>query len=137
MLLKRVYDKGKVSHVRVLRAGRVQKFSTKFIEQQLGSGLLSIGQGKVTIRTAPEESDLVYQIVREPGLYCCHCEQKQGDSQEAQKHVAGHKEPSPSPENPAGYRKDNFYLCERVSGGSEQDGTINWLKKWFKGEKNG
>lgn len=27
----------------------------------------------------------------------------------------GHSKESPDPENPAGYRQDNFYLCERVS----------------------
>lgn len=120
MFLKRVHDhssgKPVLTHVKVLTAPTVQKFSSGFVEQQTAAGILSIGDGKITIKTAPELPDVVYAIERAPGIYCCHCSAALGDSKEALTHVAMKHAGTESPDanNPAGYRKDNFYACKKV-----------------------
>lgn len=119
MLLKRQFDHSSgtpvLTHVKVLRAGPVQKITPKFLQQQMAAGILSAGNGKITLKTAEGEDDLVYKIQRGPGLYCCHCEAPLTDSKAAQKHVTEEhdNEDSPDETNPAGYRMDNFYLCEK------------------------
>ena len=118
MLLKRVYDHSGaapvIDHVKVLRSKDRQNFSTRFVEQHLADGLLSIGKGQITLHTVPE---LIYRIVRKPGYYCCHDDIPVADADDAKRHIAKHfkgKE-SPDPSNPAGYRRDNFYACEKVN----------------------
>ena len=118
MLLKRIYDhsgeKPKLHHIKVLRAKDKQHFSTRFVEKSLADGLLSMGDGQLILRTRPK---LTYRIVRAPGYYCCHCHRPADDGSAARLHIeAEHKdEASPDPCNPAGYRRDNFYSCERIS----------------------
>lgn len=115
MLLKRVYEgegkEQKLSHVQVTRKTPVQKFSTKFVEQQAKEGILSLGGGNITLKT--DEGDLVYKIVAAPGYYCCHCNEQVGDGKEGEKHVdEKHKgKESPDPNNPAGYRREHSYTC--------------------------
>lgn len=121
MFLKRIFDhksgKPVLTHVKVITAPEIQKFSTKFVEQQTTAGILSIGDGKITIKTEEKLPDLSYDIIRGPGLYCCHCDAPQGDSTTAAAHVArehaGIK--SPDQNNLAGYRKDNFYLTKKIN----------------------
>jgi hypothetical protein len=117
MLLKRVYDHSgkqpKLDHVKVLRANDKQHFSTRFVEKSTADGLMSLREGKIILHTRPE---LTYRIVRQPGYYCCHCHQAVDDGASARLHLESqHKgKKSPDPGNPAGYRRDNFYACERV-----------------------
>lgn len=117
MLLKRIYDRssGKpvLDHIKVLRAGDKQHFSTRFIATGQTIGYVSVADGMITLTTKPK---LVYNIIRAPGYYCCHCDAPMSDGAEARGHLeVEHKgKKSPDPSNPAGYRKDNFYACERV-----------------------
>lgn len=120
MLLKRKYDKkGNVSHVLGLRlpeVGAPQHLTDNLLQQGLAAGWISMGAGKVVFASEPE--DVVFAIVAQPGVYCCHCgEMLDGGNEIAQAHVAeAHlNASSPDSENPAGYRQDNFYRCERVS----------------------
>ena len=118
MLLKRVYDHSTGSpvldHVKVLRAGSRQNFSTRFIEKGLADGLLTLSGDRLVLNTKPE---LVYQVWRRPGSYCCHCDAPLDDSATAKAHLdKEHKgKTSPDAGNPAGYRRDNFYACERAA----------------------
>lgn len=114
MLLKRLYDEKKnVRGVRVLRAGPKQHFSPKMVERAVSEGWMSLAAGRITVNAEPEA--VVYQIKAAPGYYCCHCNRLLGDGPSGRAHVKeAHKgEQSPDPGNPAGYRKDNFYACEK------------------------
>jgi hypothetical protein len=52
-----------------------------------------------------------------PGLYCCHDDKQLATEQEARAYVGANFNgiPSPDSNNPAGYRRDNFYLCEQIN----------------------
>lgn len=118
MLLKRVYDHSTGSpvldHVKVLRAGALQNFSTRFVEQGLAGGLVSVSGDTLTLHAQPQ---LRYLILRRPGYYCCHCDAAVDDAAGAKVHLdKEHKgKTSPDAGNPAGYRRDNFYACERAA----------------------
>jgi hypothetical protein len=101
----------KPTHVKVLRAGPRQHFSQDFLDRQIAAGLISLGNGKITVKTADGEPDLVYTIETGPGLYCCHCKAPMDDSKSAQAHVAEKHGGASSPDknNPSGYRRDNWY----------------------------
>jgi len=117
MLLKRIYDHSgdtpKLDHVKVLRAKEgAQNFSTRFVQNGQADGLVSVSDGQITLHTQPE---LTFDIVRVPGYYCCYCNQPMSDGAAARAHIAEeHDGESPDSNNPAGYRKDNFYACERA-----------------------
>jgi len=117
MYLKRLFDhssgKPVPAGVKLIRAGSRQNFSQGFIDGGLAEGWLAIGGGKLTFTT--DKGPVVYTIARQPGMYCCTCEQKLDDSRSAQMHVAAHKGASPDPCNPAGYRVDNFYACMKAT----------------------
>ena len=117
MLLKRLYApeslkegaKPKVVGVRVLRAGRKQKFSPELLAQGASQGWLEMANGKITLKGANET--VVYRLVRTPGYYCSHCGEPMPDGKAAAAHVAAAHagKASPDPENPAGYMKTNAY----------------------------
>jgi len=113
MWLKRVMDRSgdepKVKGIKVLHAGDEHHFSPRLIEGGVSEGWLSMSQGKIIIHG--EGGDVAYKIVRAPGYYCCHCNAKLDDGgATARAHLATHKaKKSPDVNNPAGYRKDNFY----------------------------
>lgn len=129
MQLKKVADKSgggdrpwPLDRVIALTAPARQKFSSRFVEGALLEGWLSMtgmnAGDTITLRVQPEE--LTYRIVAVPGRYCSHCDEKLPDDaagEQARVHVALYHPdvPSPDPENPSGYRCDNFYACERVS----------------------
>ena len=112
----------KPTHVRVDRSSKIQKFNQGFIDREIQNGILSIGARKLTFKTVDGQPDLVYKILTIPGIYCCHCNAKQPDSNTAKAHVAAEHAGIPSPDvkpcgagisgNPAGYRQDNFFTCE-------------------------
>jgi hypothetical protein len=115
MYLKRIFDKSaprgtKLDHIKVLRAGPKQRFSTGLVEKAVTEGWMTLGGGKIALDTKPP---LSYKIARAPGLYCCHCGAAQGDSDEARAHIAADHagEPSPDPSNPAGYERSHSYDC--------------------------
>jgi hypothetical protein len=108
-IMERKGDELSVKGIKVLHASDEHHFSPRLIEGGVSEGWLSMGKGKITIHG--EGGDVVYNIARAPGYYCCHCNMKLDDGGVlAQSHVATHKaKKSPDKNNPAGYRKDNFY----------------------------
>lgn len=107
-------------HVKVVRGpeiGEAQNFSTKFVEKQQASGLLTMDKNTIVLNTVPP---MKFRIVRRPGYYCCHDDAPMDDDKSAKAYLEQHFKGKPSPDrnNPAGYRRDNFYSCERVE--SEQ-----------------
>jgi hypothetical protein len=135
MELKRIYnhDSGEpvLSAVKVLKAGAEQKFSQRIIDQLVAEGVMAIDGDLLALSTEPA---LTYRITRRPGTYCCYCNAAVDPGPSALAHVAEHlvekpktlggkmldmvglyKPPkNPDPNNPSGYRRDNFYFCERV-----------------------
>lgn len=127
MLLRRVYDQGQLVGVRVLRSKPRQRFSTGLVQQGIAEGWLALDGGRIIIRAA--NGAYAYRILRGPGYYCCYCGASQPGSLEAQAHVAthveaptspgwlrrivgGNKPPAPpDPQNPSGYRRDDYYEC--------------------------
>jgi len=102
-----------VFRVEVRNLTPVQQFSPRFIARGSSEGWLVMGHGKITIGDGTS-----YKIVREPGLYCCHCQVALDTADAAQRHVARahHGIASPDAQNPSGYRRDNFYTGARVEG---------------------
>lgn len=120
LVLKRLYDaKGAVTGVEVKYAkavGSEQHFSPRLIEGGIAEGWLSTDYTK-KLTIDGENKELVYEILRRPGTYCCHCDKSVDDSPAGAAHVAAaHKgKKSPDPSNPSGFRRDNFYACRRKS----------------------
>ncbi len=139
MLLKRIYKEGEVgrfnaeceaavlpselaavrlpavSHVRVLRAGRKQKFSPDLVATGAAQGWLSMAGGRITLHA--EDGEHVYRVVRVPGTYCCHCGVSVHDAGGARAHIAAEHEgaTSPDPENPSGYMRTHAFKGVRES----------------------
>jgi len=114
MLLKRIYDHSSgepvLDHVVVIRAGDEQHFSTGLVEAAVMEDWMTLGGGRLMLKTKPK---LSYRIKRMPGYYCCHCGESQPGALEAQAHVAADhgKKKSPNPENPSGYERILYYDC--------------------------
>jgi hypothetical protein len=114
MLLKKIYkEDGKtVDYLKVLKITPIQKFSPRFINAGLDGGYLSFTKEKITLTSKP--NDLVYNVKETPGFFCCFDNERMANGTAAQAYILenfpGQK--SPDPQNPSGYRKDNFYLCE-------------------------
>ena len=115
MLLKRIYDrsgdKPKLDHIKVSRISKTQKITQQSINRLMVDNAVTVGDGKIVLHTVPA---LTYDIIRMPGYYCCFDEKPLSDQKTARKYVAENfaDEKSPDKENPAGYRKDDFYFCE-------------------------
>ena len=116
----------KVRGVKIQHAGKRTKLTPRTLEMGLSEGWLSADKGKVIFHG--EDGDVEYKIFRQPGYYCCHCENPLPDAGTMTeyngkrttlglKHIAaahsGKK--SPDPNNVSGYRKDNFYDLRRDS----------------------
>lgn len=108
-------DKPIIDHVKVIRKSKnsKQNFSTKFILNGFKSKLVSIVDDVITLNTKPE---LNFKIIREPGYYCCHDDEPCGTGAEARSYLEENFKDieSPDPNNPSGYRKDNFYATEEI-----------------------
>lgn len=114
MLLKRLYDeKQNVRAVKILRLGQKQNLSPRLVEAAVAQGWMKLEQGRITLKAEPQ--DVTLRIVSAPGYYCCHCDAAWDNGASGRTHIAqAHKgELSPDPNNPAGYRRDNFFACER------------------------
>jgi len=138
MRLKRIYanegDKMTLAGIKVLEAGPVQKFSPRAIDKMVAEGMMAVDGDMLALATEPP---LTYRIVRKPGTYCCYCNAPVDSGAPALAHVAEHKAAAAMPQtlgskilgffgakkaapeiidpnNPAGYRVDNFFYCERV-----------------------
>lgn len=103
-----------LSHITIRHTGThaTQHFSTRFVARGMEEGWLTIEGEMLVLATTPES--LRYAIQREPGAYCCHCDQRlPGGGALAQAHVRSqHKgQVSPDMSNPSGYAVLNHYAC--------------------------
>ncbi len=130
----------KVDYIRVGLANDRVAFKPTRVESGAAEGWLSLGDGKITIKTAPDLPDLVYAIERPPGHYCCECDAPLDDEHSARRHVlvehAG-MDPRKVPDSagvqanyydllatgsfkasrkshPAGYERINYYDCVKA-----------------------
>ncbi len=105
-----------VDYVDVRRLTKTQKFTQRTLDQGFMEGFISIGNGQIIVKSKP--NDVVYNIISKPGHYCCHDGCFLESEQVARNYVAENFNgvESPDQNNPAGYRKDNFYFCELVEG---------------------
>lgn len=117
MQVKRIYDHSgdvpMVKHLKFLIPPKpVQKFTRRFLDKGMEEGWLLIGGGRFVIKG--DSGDVVYKIVRKPGLYCCHDNQPLPDQIAARAYVAEHFAgvESPDANHPSGYRNDDFFYCE-------------------------
>ena len=108
-------DPPKISHIEVKRVGDKQNLSPGFIDRGIAECWLSIGNGKITIKTVDGEPDLVFDIKRVPGHYSCFTGEKLNGEDDAKAHVKAQKDDSPDPEHPSGYRQNLYYECVRES----------------------
>lgn len=69
----------KISHVEVKRAGKAWRPSKKVVEQGAADGWMSIADGKITIKTGPDDPDVNFKIVeRRAHDYDCVREKARG-----------------------------------------------------------
>ncbi len=104
-----------ITHIEVLNVGAEQKLSINFIDTGIEEGWLSLADGKITIKTGPDDEDLVFKVERRPGKYSCYTGERLGSEKAAREHVAQFEDASPDPNNPSGWRDDRFYACVRES----------------------
>ncbi len=101
-----------LDHIKVLRHSKKQNFTQKKIDQGVTDGFMTLSKGQIILHAKP--ADLIYKIIRAPGYYCCFDNSKHGGEAEARQYTkdkyAG--EVCDDSNNPAGYRKDNFFHCE-------------------------
>ena len=126
MYLKRLYDKSdpknpRINGVRVLSLGATpdQHFSPELVLSAIADGWMTMADGKITLKA--EDGDVVYNIRRVPGYYCCHDGATIVDAgirladgrTVGQKYVADHfpDAASPDPGNPAGYERIHYFDC--------------------------
>jgi hypothetical protein len=111
--LKKIFKDGKVDYIEAETAPDIQRFTQRFMDMGESEGWLTVHDAILTIKSKPQ--DIVYKIVKYPGVYCCHCELSVTDGNNAKVHVAENHNGIPSPDdfNKAGYRYDNFYECQR------------------------
>lgn len=106
-----------VSGIEIKRmcASGKQKFTEKLVKQGIEERWLSKNETTITIHD--QGGDVVFNILRAPGRYCCHCSEKLQDDatgEAARAHVATEHpgETSPDPYNPSGYELISYYDCE-------------------------
>ncbi|CAB4182479.1 hypothetical protein UFOVP1077_7 [uncultured Caudovirales phage] len=103
-------EKPPMSHIEVLSASPRWHVPHDLIETGVAEGWISVGDGKLTLKTGPDVEDVVYKIVRIPGHYCDLCHAKLESSNEGPDHLAAHHGGSGT------WRRDNFYFCTLESG---------------------
>jgi len=89
MQLKKIYNtEGQepiLDHIKVLRYGKKQNFTQKFINRGVAEGFLSMEKGRIVLHTDPE---LHYRIVRTPGMYCVFDDHPLDDEKAAMAYLA-------------------------------------------------
>ncbi len=131
-------EKPAVSYVEVKSASREWHVPPSLVEQGAAEGWLTLGDGRITLKTAGSLDNVVYRIVRVPGHYCCHCGEKiedDGRGTQAREHLAREHTDvrSPDPQNPSGWRRDAFYACELESGAvAKSTGRERVTRGWFR-----
>lgn len=146
MLMKRQFNHDSdgvptsVSHIEMQRSTERWHASPRVVEKGIAEGWLSVGGGKLTIKTAVDDQDVVYKIDRGPGHYCCECHAPLDGEHSARRHVleehasvpaklipkdnqelqdgfhallADQEFESSDGANPSGYCKLNYYDCAR------------------------
>lgn len=93
-----------------------QHFSPKLVKTGISEGWLTKTDEAIIIHD-DDVGDIPFKILRGPGRYCCHCQEKLKDDptgEAARQHVEEkHKgKKSPDPRHPAGYEMINYYDCE-------------------------
>lgn len=101
--------------VKRLSSDGKQKFSSKLVKT--GQDEKWLTKKATTITIHDQEGDIVFNINRIPGRYCCHCGEKLIDDatgEAARTHVAAEHadEVSPDRNNPSGYELLTYYDCE-------------------------
>lgn len=133
-----------VDYIEVKRSTARWHPSPSWIERGVAGGFLSLGDGNITIKTGPDDDDLVYKIERAPGHYCCECKVSLDGEKASRQHVLSeHAGVDPrkvdvwnddielrkiywpllesaefeasDAANPSGYCKINHYDCVRLS----------------------
>jgi len=102
-----------LDHIEIPLAPKRQGFSPKFLERAITEGWATRIGTRIVFDTKPKT---VYDVIRLPGCYCCHCGiQIEAGGTVAQIHVKTlHPDKlSPDKENPAGYRINNYYDCKK------------------------
>jgi hypothetical protein len=92
--------------VQVVRSGPRQHFSQNLIDGGVHEGWLTMARGQLVLHGAG--GDVVYRIDRVPGYYCDTCQAPLDDTGTARAHVRAQHGLEWG-----GYRRDNFYACER------------------------
>lgn len=117
-----------VKAVKVLSAPDRQNFSTRMVVQGTDAGWMTLaldGERASQIIIKTDKGDLVYNVLRGPGRYCCHCGDKLPDDDFTNQHAPGaaakqhvadvHGDaPSPNQDEPSGYECLRYYECERA-----------------------
>lgn len=101
-----------------------------WVDKNIATGSVTLGRGRLTLHTDDGEDDVVYEVVRTPGVYCVGCGDRLGDdpadprllgADEAQLlgdeyrgHVADCDGDGVDPQNPAGYLYTAAYRGERI-----------------------
>ena len=103
------HDLPQIAYIEVKHVGDKQNLNQRFIDRGIAQGWLSIGDGKISIKT--DGDPLVFTIVRVPGHYSCYTGEKLNGQAEAMAHVATQDDDSPDKQHPAGYKKLAYYEC--------------------------
>lgn len=100
-----------IEYIEIKHCGDKQNLNQRFIDRGIAEGWLSIGEGRISIKTDGEP--LVFNIERVPGRYSCYDGCKLNGEAEAKAHVAAQDGDSPDPAHPAGYCHQLYYQCIR------------------------
>lgn len=129
-----------VDYIRVDFSNDRVAFKPERVASGAAEGWLSLGDGKITIKTKDDLPDLVYAIERAPGHYCCECGSLLDDEHSARRHVliehagmdprevpdnagvqatfwdllAGKKFKCSHEKHPSGYERINYYDCVKA-----------------------
>lgn len=121
-----------VKAVQIRSAPERQNFSTRLVIEATDAGWMQLvtagGEAQHSARQiviTTDAGDLVYNVLRGPGRYCCHCGDKLEDDEFTNPHRAGERArqhvtdahgdaPSPNKAEPSGYEYLHYYECERA-----------------------
>ncbi len=128
MQIKRVFnpETNELLYLKIVTHQNTQKFIQETINTLMEDGFLSMSKGVITVHGRLDKDtplDLNYKVIRKPGYYCCHDEKLLAGEEAAREYVAKNypDTDSPDPQNPAGYRKDDFFYCELIEENEEAE----------------